>query len=350
MITKIILSFLLLSISSLPINEKVAQSPIYEKGIMIDIARKYYSLSTLKTIVDEIKKNKGHYIQLHFSDDQNYAIASNYLKQTRTKTNSHYLTAAELKAFIKYSNDRSIMVIPDIDMPAHSTSWLTKVKPRLKKGERITTDFDAGIVDYFDNKSAVKHSKALLSEVMTQFKQSKYNGRQRIVIGGDEVAGAHQYQNQLIDYINQIARHSKQSGYKPQIWNDSLTSSGLNKLYKEVSILYWAQNGGKSSGSNVTVQDITNKGFNVYNYNSMSLYFIPSIKYSSASIKEQSRYIQKYYTPYTFHQNNRFYDAVTTTRSSGSALSFWGDSAKGMTQKQLLAQELPLIKVFLSSK
>ncbi|TDM12281.1 family 20 glycosylhydrolase [Macrococcus lamae] len=347
MLSKVLLSFLLMSTGTYPIMDKSGVAPGADKGVNIDIARKYHSLTTLKAVVDELKRGNGTYLQLHFSDNKNYGIASPYLKQTSTKTNSKYLTSKELKELIKYSNDRSILVIPDIDMPAHSKAWLSKVKPRLKKNERIAADFDSSVVNYFDNQAAVTHSKALLSEVMKQFEQPKYRGSQRIVIGGDEVPGAFSYQSYLIRYINTLADYTMYKGYKPQIWNDSITSTGLSKLHRSLSILYWAQNGGRSNGSNVSVEEFTNKGFNVYNYNSMSLYFIPSSTYSSRTIKGQSIYIKSFYKPNRFHQKGNYYYSVTAPRISGSALSFWGEHSAGLTQKQLLAQELPLIKSYL---
>ncbi|KAA1042341.1 family 20 glycosylhydrolase [Macrococcus equipercicus] len=343
MIKKTILSTVLTLISFIVTSLSTAEAAAYDRGVTIDIARKYHSLSTLKAIVDEMKANNAAYLQLHFSDNENYALASPYLYQTSNITNSRYLTAGELAALITYCNDRDIIVIPDIDMPAHSAAWTVKVAPRLKAGERITTDFDSSVVDYFGNTVALTHSKALLTEVMTQFKQPKFYGRQRIVIGGDEVTGGYAFQDELLTYINQLAAHTVQAGYKPQLWNDSLTKSGLSGLNKSVSILYWSQRG----DTNVTVEDFAQAGLSVYNYNAMSLYFLPDSR-CAADITEQAGYIQRAYKINHFYENGEYYYPVTTFNIAGSALTFWGEHAGELSQQQLLEQELPLIRSYLT--
>ncbi|TGS21738.1 glycosyl hydrolase family 20, partial [Mesorhizobium sp. M2D.F.Ca.ET.185.01.1.1] len=91
----------------------------------IDIARKYYSKDSLKKIVQQISEYNGSYLQLHFSDNENYTINSNYLDQTANKKNKYFLTKSELEELIKFANKKNIQVIPDIDLPSHSKGWLT---------------------------------------------------------------------------------------------------------------------------------------------------------------------------------------------------------------------------------
>lgn len=47
--------------------------------------------------------------------------------------------------------------------------------------------------------------------------------------------------------------------------------------------------------------------------------------------------------------NNHYYEHVSPN-NNGAALTFWGEHAQGMSQKELLKQELPLIKCFLQQK
>lgn len=77
----------------------------------IDIARKDYSLETIKEIVDTIAKYDGDYLQLHFADDQHHAVDLPGMSPTKRDT----LSYEEIKTLIKYSNKRDVMVVPDID-------------------------------------------------------------------------------------------------------------------------------------------------------------------------------------------------------------------------------------------
>jgi hexosaminidase len=61
---------------------------------------------------------------LHLSDDQGFRVESKHFpKLTQMGSDGLYYTQAEIRELIAYARDRGIRVVPEFDMPGHSTSW-----------------------------------------------------------------------------------------------------------------------------------------------------------------------------------------------------------------------------------
>ncbi|WP_270915111.1 family 20 glycosylhydrolase [Staphylococcus saprophyticus] len=141
--TSILLSYLIL------FNSFSVHAQDFQKGINVDIARKDYSLKSLKKIVDTIHENNGDYLQLHFSDNENYAIESQFFKHENISS-QNYLSQQELKNLIHYSNKLNIMVVPEFDLPSHSKAWLLLLKNENSNlHENIVSDYSDKTIDFF---------------------------------------------------------------------------------------------------------------------------------------------------------------------------------------------------------
>lgn len=316
-----------------------------KKGIVVDVARKHYSLDSLKQIVDEIPKSPEMYLQLHFSDDENYGIESDNFKS------KDYLSKSSVKELISYANDKDIMIVPDIDFPSHSGALLSNIKTKDEKlYNAIVSDYDPNTIDFYDNKKALSTTKKQIKEITELFKQPQFEDKQRIVLGGDEVPGAIKNQSSFIKYMNEIGEYANQMGYAPQLWNDSLTQEGLKDLYQKYSVLYWSQHKKEANNTGLTVEDLAKENFKVYNYNFYSLTFSPSKDFDDDDIVNQADYMGRAYDKNKFNYVDDPYHEVNTSNVEGSALTFWGEKAQSLTQKELLKQEIPLIKKFFNLK
>ncbi|MEB7040076.1 family 20 glycosylhydrolase [Staphylococcus gallinarum] len=327
-----------------------AEENSISKGVTIDIARKYHSLSTLKKIVKEISDYKGSYLQLHFSDDSNYAIASKNLGQTSSQKNNQYLTENEVKSLIEYSNQLGIEVVPDFDVPSHSKAWLNLIKQKDNTiYSKIINKDDPTTIDYENNKTSLKVVKEQLKEIALMFQQPSIDN-QNFVLGADEVYGGHHNQKKLILFINELGEYLNSNNYKASIWNDSVTQEGLSLLNKNISFLYWKQSESGSGSNGITVEDIEESNHKVLNYNFYILYFLPSPNISDDDLKEQLKYFDSHYNMhgYDYINNNNY--IYRSPNHNGVSLTFWGEKAESMTQTELLKQELPLIKSFLQHK
>jgi hexosaminidase len=68
-----------------------------------------------------VKLNVFHW---HLSDDQGFRVESKrYPKLQQMGSDGNFYTQAEVRHVVSYARDRGIRVIPEFDMPGHTTAW-----------------------------------------------------------------------------------------------------------------------------------------------------------------------------------------------------------------------------------
>lgn len=154
------------------------------RGLMIDLARRWHSINTLKKLVDMSAFYKLNYMQLHLTDDQSFTFPSKAYPKLATK-DKHY-TKEELVDLVNYADLRGITLIPEIDIPGHSRKFIETYpeifSPKLKKWGKNMWGGDA-----FNNVINIGSEKVysaldvILDEVIEIFHTSPY-----IHIGADE--------------------------------------------------------------------------------------------------------------------------------------------------------------------
>ncbi len=94
------------------------------RGLMIDASRHFMPLDVIERNIDGMAAVKLNVLHWHLSDDQGFrAESKTYPLLTRLGSDGLFYTQIEIKEVIKYAADRGIRVVPEFDMPAHSTSW-----------------------------------------------------------------------------------------------------------------------------------------------------------------------------------------------------------------------------------
>lgn len=154
------------------------------RGLLIDIARQWHSIKTLKKLVDMSAFYKLNYMQLHLTDDQSFTFPSKAYPKLATK-DKHY-SKEELVDLVNYAEQRGITLIPEIDIPGHSGKFIESYpeifSPKLKKWGKNMWGGDA--INNVINIGSEKVYSALdviLDEVIEIFHTSPY-----IHIGADE--------------------------------------------------------------------------------------------------------------------------------------------------------------------
>ena len=332
--------FLVIIISIFFLPKELDKAEI-EKGVTLDIARKHYSAKSIKRIINKISHYNGDYLQLHFSDNENYSIYSKILKQNSAKSNTYFLTKNEVKSIIQYANDRNVQVVPELDVPSHSKGMLTLLRKHdIKKYEKVVSKYDDSTIDFDNNKHALKFSQEMIKEVSSLFHQKKYKDDQKIALGGDEVPGSGSNQKSFIKYINTISNYANLQNYETKIWNDSITKSGLNRLNQNITIMYWKQKYNKSPSP----KDFLKQEYHVENFNSNTLYVFPR-KQSNEEIKQSQNSIKKT-SILDFNAQYPLKKTSCNTRLNGEFLSFWGEFSSKLSQKELLEYIYMYIKFF----
>ncbi|VAX26736.1 beta-glycosyl hydrolase, partial [hydrothermal vent metagenome] len=94
------------------------------RGLLIDICRHFMPMDVLKRNIDGMAAVKMNVLHLHLSEDQGFRIESKvYPKLQELGSDGLYYTQTEMKEIIKYAGDRGIRIIPEFDVPGHTTSW-----------------------------------------------------------------------------------------------------------------------------------------------------------------------------------------------------------------------------------
>ena len=70
--------------------------------------------------------NHAQVLHWHMTDDQSFAVMSEALPRLAGAgafSPRHMYSKADIAGIVAYARDRGIAVIPEFDMPGHSTSW-----------------------------------------------------------------------------------------------------------------------------------------------------------------------------------------------------------------------------------
>src|SRR5690349_1655450 len=95
------------------------------RGLLIDVARHFQTIEVLKRNLDGMAAVKLNVFHWHLSEDQGFRVESKkYPKLHQLGSDGNYYTQEQVKDIIAYARDRGIRVVPEFDIPGHSTSWL----------------------------------------------------------------------------------------------------------------------------------------------------------------------------------------------------------------------------------
>ncbi len=157
------------------------------RGLMIDSGRHYTPLAVLERNLDGLEAVKLNVFHWHLSENQGFRVESHkYPKLHGMGSDGLYYTQDEIRDLIAYARDRGIRVVPEFDMPGHSTAWFVG-HPELASGpgpyqiERRWGVFDPAMDP--TNERTYKFLNEFIAEMAKLFPDAFFH------IGGDEVNG-----------------------------------------------------------------------------------------------------------------------------------------------------------------
>jgi hexosaminidase len=204
--------------------DRVEDSPDFGfRAVMIDVARRYHSPSTLRRIVRWCQLGKVRYLQLHLTDDQNWMMPTDVLKGVDSR-NTHKrptYTKQELTELQAYASARGVTLIPEIDLPGHST-LLCQYDPELF---RIQGSPSTNCINFASPLVRAKLAQ-LIHEVADVFPNAPY-----IHLGGDEAwyptpekdphfaaQAGKSAQQVFVDFVAELSRVVMQRRRTPIVW------------------------------------------------------------------------------------------------------------------------------------
>ncbi|HRE95034.1 MAG TPA: family 20 glycosylhydrolase [Fimbriimonadaceae bacterium] len=218
--------------------------------VMIDVARRYHSISTLKRLVRWAALGKVRFIQLHLTDDQNWMLPSTVVPGI-DKLNSHQrpaYTRAELEELQAFATARGVTLIPEVEFPGHA-AILCQYDPAKF---RLAGSASENCIN-FGSEAVRKTCRDILAETAAIFKDSPY-----IHFGGDEAwypdadkdpqfraamdrLGPGADANRVfIDFVGDMAQEVVKLGKTPLVWEGFPRSDfAKQRIPSETVVIAW---------------------------------------------------------------------------------------------------------------
>jgi hexosaminidase len=94
------------------------------RGLMLDVSRHWMPVPVVERNLDAMAAVKLNVFHWHLSDDQGFRVESKRFPRLQEfGSDGHFYTQAQIRHVVDYARDRGIRVIPEFDIPGHTTSW-----------------------------------------------------------------------------------------------------------------------------------------------------------------------------------------------------------------------------------
>ncbi len=200
------------------------------RGLMIDASRHFMPVDVIKRNLDGMAAVKLNVLHWHLSDDQGFRVeCKTFPNLTGMGSDGLYYTQVQIKDIIKYADDRGIRVIPEFDLPGHSTSWFVGYPeyasaPGPYKIERKWGVFDPTFNPTLDK--TYEFFDAFFKEMAGLFTDDYMH------IGGDENNGKQWNANQEIQKF--MKEHNIQDNHSLQSYFNQKLLGILTKYHKKM--------------------------------------------------------------------------------------------------------------------
>ena len=104
------------------------------RGLMLDAGRHFMPVPVIERNLDGMEAVKMNVFHWHLSDNQGFRVESRQFPLLHEKgSGGLYYTQKQVGEVIQYARERGIRVVPEFDMPCHTTSWFIGY-PQLASG------------------------------------------------------------------------------------------------------------------------------------------------------------------------------------------------------------------------
>lgn len=262
--------------------------------VMLDCGRKYFSVDSIKQIIDNASAAGFGYIMLGVGndgmrfllDDMSLTVNGTTYESDAVKSAIHAgneayynfavdeLTQTEMDAVLAYAKEKGMGVIPMLNTPGNMDAILAAATSLT--GTNCAYSGSARTIDV-TNSTAVAFTQAFVQKYVDYFASK---GCKYFNMGADEYAndkftggsmgfgnlqseGKYSY---YVTYVNDVAAMIKNAGMTPMAFNDGIyfannTSSGT--FDTDIVICYWSN--GWSSYTPMPASNLASKGFKMVN-------------------------------------------------------------------------------------
>ena len=175
---------------------RIKDAPAFPvRGLMLDVGRNYMSVPFLKSVVRRLSHYKINVLHLHLSDDPGWRVEVNKYPELTVETSfwptrqpGKFYTQEDIKSICDFCDSLNIRVIPEIDMPGHSSAFRKAIGKDMQTPEGMQV------------------LKEALDEIIPLFKDSLFH------IGSDEV------HFKMKEFMPEMIRYVRSKGKQVVVW------------------------------------------------------------------------------------------------------------------------------------
>lgn len=253
------------------------------RAALIDVARKYHTPAGIRQVVELCRLYKIRFLHVHLSDDQLFMFPSTAFPQvgqgnrefTRFEPGSapriRPYTLAELKDLERFSQERGVHIVPEIDLPGHSGRLVGDAP------ETFAFPGNGNTVNIASPRTCAA-IETLMNEVMDVFQGTPYIhvGADEVGLGGlEKTADFEEARKQLgvrnahdlyVKFVADLTALVKKRGKTAIVWEEGWNPGGMFPLPKDTIVMCW------SHGHDPA--DIVRAGYRVVNATWTPLYIV----------------------------------------------------------------------------
>lgn len=334
----------------------------FMKVVHLDAGRKYFSVDSIKKIIDNASADGYNYLELGVGNDGLRFLLDDMSVTANDKTysseavseaihagneayynfNTDELTQSEMDGIISYAKNKGISIIPLINSPGHMDAILSAANSLT--GTTCSYSGSARTIDV-TNTTAVAFTQALIQKYVNYFagKGCKYFN-----MGADEYAndvytggsmgfgnlqdtGNYSY---FVKYVNQMAAMIKNAGMTPMAFNDGIyfhndTSSGT--FDTDIVISYWSN--GWGAYTPMSASGLASKGFKLLNTHG-SYYWVLGKSDAQCSAEKASKF------------NYKEFQGGTIDNPVGAMFCIWCDYPGADTEANVVSRTADTMDAF----
>lgn len=330
--------------------------------VMLDCGRKYFSVDSIKQIIDNAAAAGFNNVMLAVGndgmrfllDDMSLTVNGTTYESDAVKSAIHAgneayynfdvdeLTQTEMDAVLAYAKEKGMGVIPMLNTPGHMDAILAAATSLT--GTNCSYNGSVRTIDVTNN-TAVTFTQELLKKYVAYFAGK---GCQYFNMGADEYAndkydsgsmGFGKLQNTgkysyYVEYVNAVAALIKNAGMTPMAFNDGIyfannTSSGT--FDTDIVICYWSN--GWSSYTPMPASDLASKGFKMVNTHG-DYYWVLGKSDWQCNAKKASGF------------NYKTFQGGTIDNPSGAMFCIWADYPGAETEASVISKTADTIAAF----
>lgn len=335
------------------------------KIVFLDCGRKYFSVNSIKKIIDNAANAGFNYVELGIGndglrlllDDMSLTVGSktydsdavksaiksgneSYDRQNSYNPQTNELLQAEMTEIISYANGKGLGVIPLLNTPGHMDAILSAANSLT--GVTCSYNGSARTIDV-TNTTAVAFTQALVQKYITYFAgegckffnmgadeyaNDKYENTIGMGFGNLQTTGKYEY---YAKYVNKMADMIKGEGMTPMAFNDGIYYNN-NTTYKfdnSIVVSYWSS--GWGSYTPMSAADLISKGFKLINTHGDYYWVLGKTQCSENKAK-------------TF--NYKDFQGGSGLDSLGGMFCIWCDYPGAKTEDQVVSQSAAAMTAF----